>query len=67
MPGNVLRRNATSTASDNLIVAPRFVGRKLAFRVRIEISAIAIEGKHDEEFRIHARRWDARGSQPLDR
>ena len=65
MPSDVLRRNAISPSSESKVIAQDFVRSKFPIRMRIEIRPIATKGKHDKEFRIHARRRNARRSQPL--
>jgi len=66
MPGDVLRRNAGGAARKSFVLALQVVGSELSLRMSVEIRAVAIEREHDEEFRIHARRGNSRGSQPLD-
>src|ERR1700690_3541353 len=63
MPRDVLRGDPTSPARESVVVAPRFVGSELALRLRIEISPVAIERKHYEQFRIHARGGNMREGQ----
>src|SRR5277367_5410712 len=67
MSRDVLSRHSGRAARKNVIVASRFVGTEFPLRMRIEISPVATEREHDEEFRVHARRRNERRSQLLNR
>lgn len=58
MSGDVLRGNTTGALGESGLVAGLLVGGELALGVSVEISAVAVEGEHEEEFGVQARGWD---------
>ena len=67
VPGNVLRRLARRPPRQRRIVTCHFVRTKLPLRMRIQIRAIAIQRKHNQQLGIHPRRRNALHPKPLDR
>src|SRR5580658_253713 len=66
MSRDVLRRNAGGAPRKSFVITARFIKGEFALWMRIEIRTVAVEREHGEEFRIHARRRNLRGPQPLD-
>ncbi len=65
MTSDVLCWNSRGATSEGGIVASSLVRSKLSFRMRVEIRAVAFERKHDEEFGVHAWRWNVFGGEAL--
>ena len=54
MPGDVLRGYAANSLRQRRFIPSSFVGSQIAFRVGVQVSAVAAESKHQQELRIHA-------------
>jgi hypothetical protein len=66
MAGDVLRGNAAGALGESGFVAGLLAGGEFAFGVSVEISAIAVEGEHEEEFGVQARGRDMVGGEAGD-
>jgi hypothetical protein len=66
MPGDVLRGDASRTLRDRIIVARLFFWAKFVLRMSIQISPIAAQGKHEQQFGVRSRRGHLSGGQELD-
>ena len=66
VPGDVLGGHAVLAFGQSLVVAALFLGGDLALGMSMEISAVACQREHEQEFGIHPRRRDACGSKAGD-
>jgi hypothetical protein len=56
MPGDVLRGYATGSLRQRRFIPSSFVGSQIAFRVGVQVSAVAAKSKPQQELGIHAGR-----------
>ena len=66
MARDVLCWDATGALREGLAVPSLFIDCEFAFRMRVEICAVAAEGEHQEQFSVHARRGNVIRTQTAD-
>src|SRR5439155_9466523 len=65
-PSDVLRGNALRAPGERIVITGLLFGSEFALGMSVEISPIASEGEHEQQFGIHARRRDVGQVQALD-
>ena|SRR5690349_14957282 len=67
MSGDVLCRDTSGAFCQSRFVMFPLFAAQFSFRMRKQVCAIAAQGKHEKQFRVHPGRWNMVGGQLGDR